>query len=146
LAIAGVIAILYTFRDQIGAIWNNIVSYFSDSSNGMVTAIINSWNALPQGVANALTAVARVVQTIAMQIYEWFSYINPFARHSPSLVENVNAGMDAIERRFAKAGNVGKYLKGAYADIKAFGQATAHILKGAASFEAAENRKKVKKF
>lgn len=146
LAVAGVIAILYTFRDQIATIWNNIVSYFSDSSNGMVTAIIKSWNALPQGVANALTAVARVVQTIAMQIYEWFSYINPFARHSPSLVENVNAGMDAIEKRFAKAGNVGKYLKGAYADIKAFGQATAHILKGAASFEAAENRKKVKKF
>lgn len=146
IAIAAVLLLIVTFRDQLGKIWNNVVEYFSDSNNAVVQGIINAWNMLPQGVANALTAVAKVVQAAAMQIYEWFSYINPFARHSPSLVDNVVAGMAKVKGEFAGLSVIGRHLKGAYSDIKKFGAAVANLTGGAASFEQAQNRAKIKKF
>lgn len=147
IAILAILGLFALFHDQIAQIWNNIVEYFSDSSNLMTSQIIKAWNMLPQGVTNALVAVAKVVQTIALQIYEWFSYINPFAHHSPSLVENVTLGMKVVSDQFGKASSAIKgHISGAYADIKAFGNAIKSLLNGAASFEEAQNRKKIKKF
>lgn len=144
---AAIIGAIYLLRDQISQVWNNIVSYFSDSSNQMTQFVLSAWNALPQGISNALVAVARIVQQAALQIYEWFSYINPFAHHSPSLVENVTAGMKVIGDQFGGMRTVvGGHIKGAYADIKAFGNAVKKITGGAANFEQAQNRAKIKKF
>lgn len=146
LLIAGIIALIIIFRDQIVKIWTNIVNYFGDSTNGFVEGVLNAWNALPTGVSNALTAVAKIVESAAKAIYGWFSYINPFARHSPSLVENVTNGMAEVRKQFATVGSIGAHIKGAYADIKAFGKAVAGLLKGASSFEFLEDLKKIKKF
>jgi TP901 family phage tail tape measure protein len=147
IAIAAVLALAYTFRDQIVNLWGNITSYFSDSSNGMVKAVLSSWNALPQGVSNALVAVARVIAAAVRQISEWLSYLNPFARHSPSLVDNVTAGTARIGELYgAMTATVAGHIKGAARDIKAYGAAVAHLLKGAASFDEAQNRAKIKKF
>ena len=145
LAIAAVIALVLMFGKQISQIWNNIVKFFSDSNNSMIKAILSAWYALPTGVTNALVAVAKVVRKIALQIYEWFSYINPFARHSPSLVENVTQGMQEINRQFATLSKVEAHVKSAYATIKEFGKATAKITGGVESFQANEDRKKIKK-
>ena len=142
-----IVSFVVAFRSQIAQVWNNLVSYFADSSNEMTSAVISAWNSLPSAVTNALVAVARVVQTAALQIYEWFSYINPFARHSPSLVENVTEGMDIVGKQFAKASTtIGGHVRGAYADIKAFGNAVRGIMGGAASFEQARDRASIKKF
>ena len=146
LALTGIALLILVFQKQIAALWGRIVAYFSDSSNEMVAFVLRAWNALPQGVANALTAVARVVQTIALQIYEWFSYINPWARHSPSLVENVTTGMAEVSRQFAKArSNIGVHVKGAYGDIKRFGNAVANLLKRSENMEIKQDRKKLAK-
>lgn len=143
---AAVIAAIILLRDQIRQVWNNTVAYFADSNNQMTQMVLRAWNALPQGVANALTAVARIVRDAALQIYEWFSYINPFARHSPSLVENVTAGTEVISAKFAgMKGSIKGHIAGAYADIKAFGNAIKKLTGGASSLEAKEDRKKIKK-
>lgn len=143
----GIVAAIVIMRDQLKQIWQNIVSYFSDSTNAMTTMILKAWNALPSGIANALIAVANIVKTIALQIYEWFSYINPFAHHSPSLVENVTEGMKVVSDQFRIAGDaIGNHVKGAYRDVKAFGAAIRGILKGADSFEEAGQRAKIAKF
>ena len=147
LAIAAVVLAFLLFRNKAQQIWNNIVSYFSDSNSAMVKTVISGWNLLPQGVANALTAVVRIVSNAAKQIYEWFSYINPFARHSPSLVENVTNGMGVVSRQFGKASSaISGHVRGAYRDIKSFGKAIRGLLKGAATFEHAQERSKIKKF
>jgi TP901 family phage tail tape measure protein len=144
---AAIIGVLYLFRDELGELWNNIIAYFSDSSNEMTQLVLRAWNALPQGVANALTAVANIVRDAALQIYEWFSYINPFAHHSPSLVENVTQGMAIVGQQFGMAaGAIKGHVMGAYRDIKAFGAAVKGIMGGAASFEQAQQRAKIKKF
>jgi len=147
IAIAIVGGLLWAFRDDIARIWNNVVAYFSDSTSEMVQFVLKAWNALPQGVANALVAVARIVQKVALQIYEWFSYINPFARHSPSLVENVTNGMKVVGQQFGNAASVIKgHVKGAYRDISAFGKAVASLLGRAQTFEQANQRRKIKAF
>lgn len=147
LAIALVAGLMYGMRDKVAEGWNAIVAYFSDSSNAVVSVVVKAWNMLPSAVSGSLVAVANVVRDAALAIYEWFSYINPFARHSPSLVENVTNGMKIVGDQFGLAASTIKnHVRGAYSDIKMFGSAIANLLGGAANFEQAQQRAKIKKF
>lgn len=134
LAIAAVLGLIYIFRDQIRAAIEGVIHYFQNLPPGMAKAlqpIVNLWNkivggaqaafnALPGFIQAPLIAVVKMVKAAAMKIYELFSYINPFARHSPSLVENVNAGMDAVASRFGLAAKqVGGSVAQMYSQIKA---------------------------
>lgn len=109
LAIAAVLALLYVFRDKIS-------SFFSS----LVDVVVSAFWRLPAGVRDAFFAVVRVIQQAAMKVYELFSYLNPFARHSPSLVDSVVAGMAVIRKEFAGVANVGSVLDSVAADLKAF--------------------------
>ena len=144
LAIAGIVALFVFFKDEVANIWNNIVEYFSDTNNAMVKAVLSAWYALPQGVANALTQVAQIVHDAAMYIYEMFSYINPWAHHSPSLVENVTTGIAEVNRQFGKL-SVGGAIKQAYAEIKNFGKLTRQLGVSADAMERKEDRKTLAK-
>ncbi|QAX94631.1 tape measure protein [Gordonia phage Harambe] len=117
IAIAVVVGLLVLFRKQIKAAWNNILNYFrnipketaaslSPLTNLFVKAkngIVRAFNALPEGVKNAMLKVVSIVAMAARKVYELFSYLNPFARHSPSLVENVTNGMAVVNQQFANA-------------------------------------------
>lgn len=142
LAIAAVLGLLYVFRNQIKQAIDNVIGYFQNLPPGMAKAlqpIANLWNrivsgaqaafnALPGFIQAPLVAVVKIVKAAAMKIYELFSYINPFARHSPSLVENVNAGMDAIANRFGLAATqVGGHVGKMYQQIKALKDAAAGL-------------------
>ncbi|AKJ71815.1 putative major tail protein [Tsukamurella phage TIN4] len=122
LAIGVVVGLIVMFRTQIVQAFNNIVNYFknlpAETAKGLSpltnifvkakNAVVNAFNALPAGVKNALLAVVRIVRAAAMKVYELFSYINPFARHSPSLVENVTNGMAEVNRQFTNSAAVAK--------------------------------------
>jgi hypothetical protein len=115
LAVLAIIAVVSAFRDRIGQIWHNIVQGARGAVDGiagafhpivaffdsMIKHLVNAFNSLPQGVQNALLAVVHVVQSAAKQVYELFSYLNPFAHHSPSLVENVTGGMKSVRDQHA---------------------------------------------
>jgi hypothetical protein len=127
LIVTAVLALLILCRKQIIQIWTNISDWWSSTNNNLVENIIKAWYALPAGVQKALIAVAKIVQTIALKIYELFSYLNPFAHHSPSLVENVTKGMDVIRGQFARLGSIKGDIAGAYAAIKQFGGTAASL-------------------
>src|SRR6266540_2227081 len=147
IAIGIVVALLLAFRKQIAQAWGNIVNYFADSSNAMTQTVLNAWNALPKGITNALVAVVRVVQAAALAVYHWFSYLNPFAHHSPSLVENVTKGMAVVKEQFrGMAASVGRDIKAAYNEIKAFGRATANLRGRSNTIQEHEQRQKIAKF
>lgn len=95
IALSGILILGYEFRDQLAKLWN-----------GVVDLTLKAFYALPASVQGAMRAVVEVVGDAAMQVYNFFSYINPFARHSPSLVDNVQNGVIAIQAAFAKLGNV----------------------------------------
>lgn len=152
LAIAAIIGLLYTFRDQVKQIWNNIVAYVSNSGFSIVGAfdaiangILRAFYSLPQGVQDAMIAIVNVVRDAAMAVYEWFQYINPWAQHSPSLVQNVTTGIDEVTRQFSKLGGIKNYVAAAYAEIKRFGNLTAQLGMSAARAEQNENKATLKK-
>lgn len=117
LAIAAVIGIVVLFKDQIVSAFNNVVDYFRNLPSGIKAGlapigrifvaikngILKAFNALPEGIRNAMLAVINVVKSAAMAVYKLFSYLNPFAHHSPSLVENVTNGMAVVNEQFANS-------------------------------------------
>ena len=147
IALLAILGLLAMFHDQIVQIWNNTLNYFSDSNNKMIQTVESAWYSLPGVVTNSLVAVAKVVQQAALAIYHWFSYINPFAHHSPSLVDNVTAGTAIIAAKFhSMSKSVSGDISSAYSQIKAFKNATKNLTGGANSFQEAQQRAKIKKF
>jgi phage-related protein len=134
LAITVALGLIYHFRTQIANAWNSVVAWFAQAVPGIaqgwdvvvayfnkaVDWIIKAFWKLPDGVTRSIMAVLDVVKTAALQVYEWFSYLNPWAHHSPSLVESVNTGMAAVKKAYGSVGNVGAVFAKAAADLKAF--------------------------
>lgn len=149
LAIAAVVGLVYAFRDELVAAWDVVVQFFQGVGQNLgqsmsgITGVFNSaiswiheafWS-LPQGVHDAMSSVVQVVADAAMAVYEWFSYLNPFARHSPSLVDNVTNGMAAVRAEFGTVGAIRGPIEQAYATLKKFGAATAELMQNMDSAE-----------
>lgn len=136
-AILAVAGLIYWLRDEIVQVWDNIVSWFKANGQALATAfgpivrffqagvnaIERAFYALPQSVQNAIRKVVEVVASAAIQVYEWLSYLNPFARHSPSLVDQVLAGMRVITDAYGDIKAISPPLDVARAKIKALGSA-----------------------
>lgn len=154
IAIAAIILIVVAFRDQIKQLVTNIINFFRNMPPGIanafkplvdlfhkgIAAIINAFYALPKGVRDAMLAVVHIVAAAARQVYELFSYLNPFAHHSPSLVENVTNGMAIVKAQFKSITDIEGPIKAAYKEIAAFGAATASLMKGMDSAKRASQR------
>src|SRR5207244_1300888 len=97
-AIAIALALAYKFRDKLANIWHQIVSGLGAIPAGFQrvfsgigrffaqigAAISTSFWKLPTSIRDAMLAVIRIVKAAAMAVYHLFSYLNPFAHHSPS--------------------------------------------------------------
>lgn len=79
--------------------------------------------ALPRIFVAALSALANAVARAVMQIMKWLSYLNPFQRHSPSLVDNVRAGVSTILDEYSRLKAIGPMIKDAAAAHEAFNKA-----------------------
>ena len=127
------IGVIVLFRNQIKQAISNVINYFrnlpaqtakslSSFANLFVMArniAVKAFNSLPSGIQSALMKVVAIVRAAALKVYELFSYINPFARHSPSLVENVTNGMAVVNQQFANASrNAQSHIGKMHAAIK----------------------------
>lgn len=122
---AAIAAIIYIFRKPLG---------------DAVNWVVDKFNQLPAGIRNAFIAVVRVVKAAVMAVYRLLSYLNPFARHSPSLVDQVNKGVDVIAAKYASLSDIGANFRRAIADMQAFKSATAGLMAGVEEREFQENR------
>lgn len=93
---------------------------------------------LAQGFATTLPAVLRTVETIGKEIYTALQWINPFARHSPSLVDQVNDGVNAILAKYGELPHIGGPLKDAAGAVQAFAAAVSGGLQAAADAQTAD--------
>lgn len=109
LVAAAVVTLAIIFRKQIGT---------------AVQWVIDAFGNLPESVVNVFNAVIRIVRAAALQVYEWLSYLNPFARHSPSLVESVQRGMRTILNEYSRLNGVGEIIRRAISSMEAFKRAT----------------------
>lgn len=157
LAIAAVTGILayggVTITDMFGTIFSGVganvrellydgdIPIFARPFVAGVEIITKTLANIPDFVAQVFTGVYNAIARAAKGIYEMFSYINPFARHSPSLVENVTAGMGAVTKQFAVAGAaISGTMRAAYADISAFGSKTSGLRLRAEQIEVSKQR------
>lgn len=160
-AILAVTSAIIIFYNDLKALFKSIVAYFrtgvqgvGSSASGLVRVfwdavrgIQRAFFALPKSVRDAMQAVINIVAKAAKAVYNFFSYINPFAHHSPSLVENVTTGMALVSKTFADASSsISASIAQAYRNIKAFGSATAHFVDSVAGIDLNDQRKKLKEF
>jgi TP901 family phage tail tape measure protein len=138
----------YLFRDQLGSLGNwvgqqvqNIGEFFTNLGQHMVDV----FHRLPQSVQAAMMAVVQLVAAAAHAVYELFQYFNPFAHHSPSLVENVQRGVAIVAKEYASLGDIGRHFRRAVNDLRAFGRATRGLETGMQEHQISEDRKIIAK-
>ena len=119
--VIGIVALIIANWDKIKAktveIWNNILSTLSSIVNaiynntiGCFSDLVSSIRSILSGVTEAITGPFRrawqEVSRIADNIKDALNKINPFARFSPSLVDQVQAGVKLIANEYAKLGDL----------------------------------------
>jgi hypothetical protein len=149
LAVAAALGVAYAFRKQIADVWRGVTEDMGVVAEGAARAfnpLVNFFNTavdyvtdafwrMPAGVRDALLTVVEIVRSAAMQVYELFSYLNPWAHHSPSLVESVASGMEAVKKSYASVSNVGGVFGRAAADLAAFKRIASSLVGGGFSEE-----------
>jgi TP901 family phage tail tape measure protein len=139
--IAAILALAYEFRNQLKRVWLNVSGDFggwiktvahafsplADFFNNLVNSIEKAFYRLPAGVQSAFLTVVKIVEKAALKVYDLFSYFNPFAHHSPSLVENVQKGMAVVAQHHSKVADVGGTMSKAANDVQNFKGAVGSI-------------------
>jgi TP901 family phage tail tape measure protein len=133
LAAAAVIAVIIIFHKQIGQIFQNLGGVFHRLGDNIVAA----FHKLPQGVQQSIMAVVNMIAAAAKAVYHWFSYLNPWAHHSPSLVENVTSGMTEVTAQFGRLSAIKGPIDNAYVSIRNFKNAAADLANGYDSIKTA---------
>lgn len=95
---------------------------------------------LPQVISDVMVAVIRILAAAMQKVVELLSYLNPFARHSPSLVENVTKGVDEILRQYGRLGGLRNTFASAIRSLLAFNRSVAGAAARADYSEFLENR------
>ena len=149
-AVAAIAALAYKFREQIASAFKSIWewatparNFIANVFNNMSEVMSRAFNALPESVRNAFTAVIRIIAAAVGVIREWLSWLNPFARHSPSLVDNVKAGVAVIAAEYAKLANSMSILSKAKDDLRGFMDATEAARNAARGAERSDQRRQI---
>ena len=90
----------------------------------IMKSIGRAFSQLPKIIADVFIAVVKIIWRAMAQIVEALSYLNPFARHSPSLVDNVKEGVATILDEYAKFNQIPRLIGNAVAALQMFNLAT----------------------
>lgn len=132
LALAAIGLLIWVFRDEVEA---GLV--------GAVRMAQSAFNSLPGAIKGAFQGVINVIAGAIKIIRNLLSYLNPFARHSPSLVDNVKAGVRIIAAEYASLSGFANAFGRAADNLRDFHSATEGARGAATSQERGEQRTKV---
>ena len=90
----------------------------------IIQNVADAFAALPRAVFDALSAVIRVLGQFIEGVVDALSYLNPFARHSPSLVDNVREGVSTILDEYSRLQRIPEMVAGATAALEELSRAT----------------------
>lgn len=76
------------------------ITGFIDRVKRGFDSVVDAVRNLPRTIATGLTNLLSAIRPIIARIVERLSYLNPFQRHSPSLVDNVLAGTRVIANAY----------------------------------------------
>ncbi len=111
----------WVVKHTIGA-WSTVYESLKNTTQGIVenikSYVQNIKNALEKVVDYVLKPFRKIrdgLNSLKGDIQNALNYLNPFAKHSPSLVEQVEAGSAKIDQTYRKlAGSVKKSVSGMY--------------------------------
>jgi hypothetical protein len=83
-------------------------------------SIVHQLAQLPRVVADIFIGVIQVLGRAMQVVVDLLSYLNPFARHSPSLVDNVTAGVSTILDQYDRLKSIPATVARAMASLGAF--------------------------
>ena len=87
--------------------------------NGAVQLVVSGLQYLGQAFASALSDILYLVSAVGRAIYEALQWLNPFARHSPSLVEEVEEGVQQIIDAYGSVDRIRARLTAVRIEIRA---------------------------
>lgn len=134
LILIAVLTILDRFGGKIKEALKSIGNWIAGSNNifargikATIDFIVGAFNMLPDGIKGALTAVVKMIAAVAMKVYDFLQYLNPFAHHSPSVVENVTNGMSVVMAQFNRLTGISAPVMKAYNDLQKFSTVLARV-------------------
>jgi len=130
------VAWLRGFNLSISKVWEDIKVGFFD----LIGAIAAGLAMLPNIFATAINAVISFLSQAVMVIFDLLSYLNPFAKHSPSLVSQVKDGIDAIIGHYERATVIVDLFKRAADNLQSFVRASQAARDSLKAGELAEQR------
>lgn len=89
-------------RDQVIAIINALKAFIEGIWNGIHSFLLSIGGRIKDAIVKPFQDAKNRIEEIGRQIKEAANRINPFHRESPSLVDNVRAGLDIIKDEYAK--------------------------------------------
>lgn len=157
LVIAGIIALILIFWKQIRQVFSNGINWIRANASALGNAfnpiaraadaaanvVLRAFHALPAGIQSAMIAVVDTIAAAAKAVYQWFSYLNPWARHSPSLVENVTSGVAAIKAQYDSLTGIGSVFAKSAGDLATFADAVKQVNQAADNAHYDEIRKEL---
>ena len=123
-ALRVVIGVVTIFVDAVRIGIGFVTSYFkgmydfaTSTIPNMVSRLISWFKNLPKGIKSALSSIEsiltrpfrdawRYIEKLVDKIKDGLDKINPFHRESPSLVDNVKAGVSIIKKEFGSLSSV----------------------------------------
>jgi phage-related protein len=99
-----IIAPIIAAKDKVVEVVTGIYNSLVEKFNAALTFVRDVWGKIKDAIVKPFEEAKAAVERIAQQIKEAADKINPFHRESPSLVDNVRAGVKAIEDAYAGLG------------------------------------------
>ncbi|SCY88539.1 phage tail tape measure protein [Alkaliphilus peptidifermentans] len=94
------------FRDNFNNLWSSLWQGIYSMFANIITNTINRFKDLPRAIIGALTDMVNGIKNKVEQAKNLLSNLNPFKRHSPSLVDNILAGVDVIKDTYRSIGEM----------------------------------------
>lgn len=126
-AIESILSPLLLLGDVINTIFPPIQTAVANLFRGLVSdvqAVFRFIGQLPSFIGQVFSAVVRIIAKAITIVVGWLSYLNPWARHSPSLVDNVTSGVAEILNQYSKLNGISSVLAQAAAAHRNFLAAT----------------------
>lgn len=92
-------------KNKVTDLFGSISSFVQDKWNGIVTFLENIAGRVVEAITKPFREAKEKVEEWAQKIKDAADKINPYHRESPSLVDNVKAGLNDIKDEFSSFGN-----------------------------------------
>lgn len=103
---SGISSVISSMVGGIRSKISDAANFMRNTFSGAIQAVKGFFGGLWSSISQSLQNVVSGIKSKVMQAKEWLTELNPFKRHSPSLVDNVLAGTKIIRQTYESLGGM----------------------------------------